>query len=41
MTFHLNEMVEILGRKLLSGDVIELPHLLEEYALDSDTSTNP
>jgi len=41
MTFHMNEMVEVLGRKLMSGDVIELPHLIEEYALDADTSPIP
>lgn len=41
MTFHLNEMVEVLGRKLMSGDVIELPHLVEEYALDADTPPIP
>jgi hypothetical protein len=35
MTFHMNEMIEILGRKLLPGDVLELPHLREEFALDS------
>lgn len=41
MTFHTNEMVEILGRKLMNGDVIELPHLLEEYALDAATPRVP
>lgn len=41
MTFHLNEMVEVLGRKLMSGDVIELPHLIENYALDADTPPIP
>lgn len=41
MTFHLNEMVEKLGRKLMNGDVIELPHLAEEYALDADTPPLP
>jgi hypothetical protein len=41
MTFHLNEMVEVLGRKLLSGDVIELPHLIDEYGLDADTPPIP
>ena len=35
MTFHINDMVEILGRKLLSGDVIELPHLRDELLLDA------
>jgi hypothetical protein len=41
MTFHLNEMVEKIGRKLINGDVIELPHLAEEYALDADTPPLP
>ena len=34
ITFHLNEMVQRLGRKLISGDVIELPHLKDFYSLD-------
>jgi len=41
MTFHINEMVEILGRKLMNGDVIELPHLLDELALDADAPPIP
>lgn len=41
MTFHLNEMVEIIGRKLMSGDVIELPHLIERYGLDADSPDIP
>ena len=35
MTFHINEMIEILGRKLLPGDVLELPHLRDEFPLDA------
>ena len=34
ITFHINDTVEKVGRKLLSGDVIELPHLKDEYALN-------
>ena len=34
MYFHLRSNVETLGRKIISGDVIELPHLKDEYALD-------
>jgi len=34
MTFHLNDMVETLGRKLMVGDVLELPHLKDLYPLD-------
>jgi hypothetical protein len=35
MTFHINEMVEIIGRKLLAGDVLELPHLRDDLLLDA------
>lgn len=41
MTFHMNHMVEIIGRKLISGDVLELPHLIEEFGLDADTPPIP
>lgn len=34
MTFHLNDNVERLGRKLMPGDVLELPHLREYFPLD-------
>jgi len=34
MTVHINSIVKTLGRKPLSGDVIELPHLKDEYALN-------
>ena len=34
ITFHLNDMVERLGRKIMAGDVLELPHLKEFYQLD-------
>jgi len=34
ITFHLRSTHEALGRKLMSGDVLELPHLKDEYALD-------
>ena len=34
ITFHLRDCVDNLGRKLMSGDVLELPHLKDEYALD-------
>lgn len=32
--FHLRGIVDTLSRKLMSGDVIELPHQKDEYALD-------
>lgn len=31
---HLKTCVEALGRKVMTGDVFELPHLKDEYALD-------
>jgi hypothetical protein len=37
MFFHLRSSVENLGRKIMSGDVLELPHLKDEYALDTAT----
>ena len=33
-TFHIKDIVDILGRKIMSGDVVELPHLKDEYSLD-------
>lgn len=34
ITFHLKNTVDMLTRKLMPGDVIELPHMKDEYALD-------
>ena len=34
LTIHINSSVKTLGRKIMSGDVIELPHLKDEYALN-------
>jgi hypothetical protein len=34
ITFHINDTVEKLGRKIIAGDVIELPHLKDEHALN-------
>ena len=34
MTFHLNDMIDIIGRKLMSGDVLELPHQRDDTMLD-------
>jgi hypothetical protein len=34
ITFHINDTVEKVGRKLISGDVIELPHLKDDFALN-------
>lgn len=33
--FHLRNCVDTLGRKIMAGDVLELPHLKDEYALDN------
>ena len=37
ITFHINDTIEKLGRKLISGDVIELPHLKDDHALNDLT----
>ena len=39
MTIHINSSVKTLGRKIMPGDVIELPHLKDEYALNDYTTT--
>jgi len=36
MVFHLNDMIDAIGRKIMVGDVMELPHLKDYYALDND-----
>lgn len=36
LTVHMNDTVERIGRKPVSGDVIELPHMKDEYSLDND-----
>jgi len=36
MHFHLRGHVDALGRKIMPGDVIELPHLKDEYAIDNN-----
>jgi len=38
MTFHLNDMVDNIGRKIIVGDVLELPHLKDYYPLDEGLS---
>ncbi len=35
MTVHINDFINTVGRKPLSGDVIELPHLKDEFALNN------
>src|SRR6056300_507547 len=34
LTVHINSIVKTIGRKPMAGDVIELPHLKDEYALN-------
>jgi hypothetical protein len=34
LTVHMNDIVERLGRKPMSGDVLEFPHMKEDYSLD-------
>jgi hypothetical protein len=38
MVFHLNDMIETLGRKIMVGDVFEVPHLKDLYPLDEGLS---
>jgi hypothetical protein len=39
ITFHTNEMVKLLGRKLMPGDVVELPHLNDDLLLDANAKS--
>jgi len=34
MTVHISSTVKTIGRKIIAGDVIELPHLKDQYALN-------
>lgn len=36
IVFHVNDMVEMIGRKIMSGDVLELPHKKDYYPLNED-----
>lgn len=36
MTFHINDMVDTIGRRLMAGDVLELEHLKDYTALNQD-----
>ena len=40
INFHMSDMIDMLGRKLMNGDVLELPHLKDFYPLDTDLSTS-
>jgi hypothetical protein len=35
MTVHINDFIQYIGRKPMSGDVLELPHLRDEFALST------
>jgi len=39
ITMHYNDMIEIIGRKLMVGDVLELPHLLDYNPLKETIPT--
>lgn len=39
IVFHYNDMIERIGRKLIAGDVLELPHLTDYHPLDDDLPT--
>lgn len=36
MTFHFNDMIDVFGRKLMNGDVLEVPNLKDYYPLNAD-----
>jgi hypothetical protein len=36
MTFHYNDMIDTFGRKLMNGDVIEIPNLKDYHPLNQD-----
>jgi hypothetical protein len=35
MTVHINDFIKFIGRKPISGDVLELPHLRDDFALNT------
>ena len=39
ISFHYNDMIDTIGRKVIAGDVIELPHLTDYHPLDDDIPT--
>ena len=41
LTFHYNDMLDTMGRKLMSGDVIEVPNLKDYHPLDTNTLPIP
>jgi hypothetical protein len=41
MTVHINDFIKYVGRKPISGDVLELPHLRDTFALDDHDVSLP
>ena len=41
MTVHINDIIKYLGRKPVSGDVFELPHLRDDFALNDISVSMP
>lgn len=41
MTVHINDFIKHIGRKPISGDVVELPHLKDEFALSTADKALP
>lgn len=41
LTVHINDWIKTLGRKPLSGDVVELPHLRDEFAFNTGDVSLP
>jgi len=41
MTVHINDFIKYIGRKPVSGDVFELPHLRDDFALNDFDVTMP
>src|SRR3954454_14276223 len=40
LEFHYNDMIAVLGRKIMIGDVIELPHQRDEFLLNGGAAIN-
>lgn len=38
MTFHINDTIDKLGRKIMAGDVLELPHLRDDTLIDPEAT---
>lgn len=41
MTVHINDFISSVGRKPLAGDVLELPHLKDQFALNESDRAMP